>query len=133
MLHAVTWFVVSGLLAVWSLGAWAFHAAAAWAVANAGVIAGGASTVPLRVPDWLAPWLPPEVAQALASMLSAVAPALEGLVQWVPALGSGLSVLVWVGWGLGTALLVVLGLAVSGTIAVVRRRTARPALSASAA
>jgi len=133
MLHAVTWFVVSGLLAIWSLGAWAFHAAAAWAVANAGVLAGGASTGSLHVPEWLAPWLPPEAAQALAPLLSAFASALEGLVQWMPAVGSGLSVVVWVGWALGAALLVVLGLAVSGTIAVVRRRTARPVLNASAA
>jgi len=133
MLHAVTWFVVSALLALWSLGAWAVHAAATWAVANAGVLAGGGSTAPLRVPDWVAPWLPPEVAQALASMLSGFTPALEGLVHWAPALGSGLSVLVWTGWGLGAALLLVLGVAVSGTIAVVRRRTARPGLSASAA
>jgi len=133
MLHAVTWFVVSGLLALWSLGAWAFHAMAAWALGNAGVLAGGAPTGALRVPEWLAPWMPPEATQALASMLAVFTPALEGLVQWVPTLGSGLSVVVWVAWALGAALLVALGLAVSATIAVVRRRTARPRLSASAA
>ena len=60
MFYALSWFVVLSLLALWSLGAWALHAMAA--------LGGGPYRRPggrlrvtqgLRVPDWLAPWMPP--------------------------------------------------------------------------
>ncbi|KQV85529.1 hypothetical protein [Rhizobacter sp. Root1221] len=122
MFYAISWFLVFGLLALWSLGAWAFHSIATWAFANAGILAGGSPTGTLRLPDWIAPWVPPELAQALTSTLSALTPAIQGLVDWMPTLGSGLSVVVWVVWGFGSALLIGLGLVLSGVIAVLRRR-----------
>ena len=75
MLYALSWFLVSSLLALWSLSAWAIHAAAVWAVSNAGVLTGAPSDAAsgaagLRLPEWLAPWVPPEFAQALTSLLS---------------------------------------------------------------
>ncbi len=45
MFYALSWFVVFGLLALWSLGAWGFHAVAVWAVTNAGALAGATSGV----------------------------------------------------------------------------------------
>lgn len=122
MFYAISWFLVFGLLALWSLGAWAFHSIATWAFANAGILAGGSPTGTLRLPDWIAPWIPPDLAQALTSMLSAFTPAIQSLIDWMPALGSGLSAVVWVVWGLGSALLIGLGLVLSGVIAVLRRR-----------
>ena len=69
MFYALSWFVVFSLLALWSLAAWAFHAITTWAASNAGVLAGGSGAAQgLRVPDWLAPWMPPELALAVASM-----------------------------------------------------------------
>lgn len=135
MFYALSWFVVLALLALWSLGAWALHAITAWTVAHAGVLAGGSGVAQgLRVPDWLAPWMPPELAPALESMAAAVGPAIETLLGWVPALEGGLSVAIWVIWGLGSALLVVLGFVATGLIAVLRRRASAPAtLSASPA
>jgi len=38
----------------------------------------------------------------------------------------GLSVAVWVVWGIGSALLIVLGVVLSGLIAVLRRRSNTP-------
>ena len=122
MFYAISWFLVFGLLALWSLGAWAFHSIATWAFANAGILAGGSPAGTLRLPDWIAPWVPPELAQALTSTLSALTPAIQGLIDWMPTLGSGLSVVVWVVWGLGSAMLIGLGLVLSGVIAVLRRR-----------
>jgi hypothetical protein len=62
MFYAIGWFLVFSLLALWSLAAWAFHAVTAWTVSNAGVLAGASwATEGLRVPDWLAPWVPPEL------------------------------------------------------------------------
>jgi hypothetical protein len=81
----------------------------------------------LRVPDWLAPWMPPELAAALESMAAALGPAIDTLLGWVPALDGGLSVAIWVTWGLGSALLVGLGFVATGLIAVLRRRASAPA------
>jgi len=125
MFYALSWFAVLSLLAMWSLAAWAFHAIATWTVANAGVMAGGSgATEGLRLPDWLAPWIPPELAGALASMVSALMPAIEAVLGWAPALAGGLSVAVWVVWGIGSGLLILLGVVLSGLIAVLGRRAA---------
>jgi hypothetical protein len=123
MFHALNWLVVLSLLALWSCGAWAFHAVASWTISNTDVLAGGAGAIGgLRLPDWLAPWLPPEAAVAFASMLEAFMPAVQAVLDQAPALAGGLSVAVWVVWGIGSILLVVLGLVVTGLIAMLRRR-----------
>ena len=126
MFYALSWFVVFGLLALWSLAAWAFHAITAWTTANAGLLAAGSGvTQGLRMPDWLAPWVPPELTLALNSMASALAPATQALLEWAPTLQGGLAVAVWVVWGIGTTLLIVLGFMATGLIAVLRRRASR--------
>ncbi len=123
MFHALNWLVVSGLLAVWSFTAWAFHAVATWSLANTGVLAGTAGAMEgLRLPDWVAPWLPPEVALAFSSTLSAFMPAVEAALNQAPALAGGLSVAVWVIWGIGSLFLIVLGLVATALIAALRRR-----------
>ena len=123
MLYALSWSVTFILLALWSLAAWAFHSIAAWTVSNAGVLAGGSGAIEsLRVPDWLAPWIPPELALAFTSMLSASGPAIEAALDQAPALAGGLSVATWTIWGVGIALIVILGLVCSGLIAILRRR-----------
>ena len=123
MFYALGWFVVFSLLALWSFTAWAFHSITAWAISNAGVLAGGSGvTQSVRMPDWLAPWVPPELALALDSMASALTPTIEAVLGWAPALEGGLSVAVWVVWGIGSVLLVVLGFLATGLIAMLRRR-----------
>ncbi len=124
MLYALSWSVMLILLALWSLAAWAFHSIVAWTVSNAGELAGGQGAIEsLRVPDWLAPWIPPEVALAFTAMLSALSPAIEATLNLAPALASGLSVAVWVVWGVGSALIIILGLVGSRLITVLRRRS----------
>lgn len=127
MFYALSWFVVFGVLALWSLGAWAFHAVAVWVVSNAGTLTGAASGAVsgaegLRLPQWLAPWVPPEIVQAMASLLSGLAPAVEGLLQAAPSLAGGLSVATWVIWAFGSVLLVLLGAGLHLLIAMWRRR-----------
>jgi membrane protein implicated in regulation of membrane protease activity len=129
MFYALSWFVVFGLLALWSLAAWAFHAVTAWTVSNAGVLAGGTGmTEGLRLPEWIAPWVPPELAAALTSVVAAFMPAVEAMLGWAPALAGGLSVAVWVVWAIGSALLIVLGVVLSAMIAAFRRRSTMPAV-----
>jgi hypothetical protein len=86
-------------------------------------VAGGSGAIEgLRLPDWLAPWIPPELGLAFTSVLSSFIPAIEAALQQAPALAGGLSVAIWVVWGLGGALIVVLGLVASGLITTLRRR-----------
>lgn len=123
MLYALVWFVVSSLLALWSLAAWAFHSIMAWTASSAGALAGGSGvTQALRMPDGLAPWVPPELALALDSMASTLTPAIDAVLGWAPAIEGGLSAAVWAVWGIGSVLLIVLGLLATGLIAVLRRR-----------
>jgi hypothetical protein len=121
--YAINWFVVVMLLALWSLTAWAMHALAVWTVSNAGVWSGAASGVGgLRLPDWLAPWVPPEIAQSLDTLLSGLGPVVESLLQAAPAVAGGLGVATWAVWGIGSALLVLLGAGLHLLIALWRRR-----------
>jgi len=127
MFYALSWFVIFSLLALWSLAAWAANAVAVWTVSNAGALTGAASGAAsgvggLRLPEWLAPWVPPEIAQAMTSLLSGLAPVVESLLQAAPTLAGGLTIATWVIWGLGSALLVLLGAGLHLLIALWRRR-----------
>lgn len=127
MLYALGWFVVFSLLALWSLAAWAFHSITAWTISNAGVLAGGSGAIEgLRLPDWLAPWIPSEIALAFTSILSNLTPAIEAVLNQAPAWAGGLSAAVWVIWGIGSVLLIVTGAVAHGLIVMLRRRTSMP-------
>lgn len=123
MFYALSWLVVLGLLAFWSLAAWGLHGVAVWAVSQAGALTGAASGAgALRLPDWLAPWVPADVVQAVMALVSGLAPAIDSLLQAAPALAGGLTVVAWVVWALGSVLLVLLGAALHLLIAMWRRR-----------
>lgn len=131
MFYALSWFVIFSLLALWSVAAWAANAVAVWTVSSAGALTGAASDAAtgatsgiqgLRLPEWLAPWVPPEIAQAMMSMLSGLAPVVESLLQSAPALAGGLTIAAWVIWSFGSALLVLMGAALHLLIAMWRRR-----------
>ena len=121
MFYALNWAVVFILLALWSLGAWAVHGIATWTVSNAGGLAGAAPSLEgLQMPAWLALWLPPEAVLLLSSLPAQVAPFIDTVLAQMPGLAGGLSALVWIGWGIGAALLLVLGLVGSAIIAFAR-------------
>jgi hypothetical protein len=123
MFHALSWLVVASLIAVWSLAAWALHAVAVWTVSTAGALSGaasGASTMAL--PNWLAPWVPPEIVQWASPLLAGLGPVVDSLLQAAPALSGGVTVVTWVIWGIGSMLLVLLGAGLHLLIALWRRR-----------
>lgn len=123
MFYALSWFVVVALLVFWSLAAWALNAVAVWTVSNAGALSGAASGVgSIRLPDWLGPWVPPEIAQSVSQMLAGLGPVVDSLLQAAPALAGGVTVATWVVWGIGSALLLMLGAATHLLIALWRRR-----------
>ena len=122
--YAISWFVVVALLALWSLAAWALHAVGIWTVSNAGALSGAASGVgAVRLPEWLAPWVPQALSQSLTALLSSLGPVVDGLLQATPALAGGVTAASWVVWGIGSVLLVLFGAALHLLIALWRRRS----------
>ena len=123
MFHALSWFVVVALLALWSLAPWGLHAMAVWAVSSAGALSGDASGVGvMHLPEWLAPWVPTEIALSASQLLAGLWPVMDSLLQAAPALANGVTAVTWVIWGIGSALLVMLGAGLHLVIAVWRRR-----------
>jgi len=111
--------------ALWSLTVWAANAVALWTIAQAGTWNGAAAgTASLALPDWLAPWVPLEMAQALTAMLAGVAPMVESLLQSAPALAGGITVAAWVVWALGGIMLLSMGVGLHMLMAMWRRRSA---------
>jgi hypothetical protein len=66
-------------------------------------------------------------------MAAALGPTIETLLGWAPALEGGLSVAIWVIWGLGSAMLVALGFVATALVAVLRRRASAPATASARA
>ncbi len=123
MFYALIWFVVAALLALWSLAAWALQAFAVWSVSNAGALSGAtAGADAMALPDWLAPWVPPEIAQWLNALLAGLGPVVDSVLQAAPALAGGVTVVTWVVWGIGSVLLVLLGVGLHLLVALWRRR-----------
>lgn len=120
MFYALGWILVFSLFAMWSLGAWAFHVATAWALSQAGGIS-GAALGDSALPGWLAAWLPADVLQGLGEMLVGIGPIVDRLVQGAPALAGGLSAAIWVIWAVGSLLLLLTGVGLHALIAFIRR------------
>ncbi|WP_341909733.1 hypothetical protein [Polaromonas sp. YR568] len=126
MAFVLIWFVFIALLALWSLAAWALHAVAVWSFSNVGGLSGVASSgVSIRLPDWLAPWVPAEVAQLWGALVAGLGPLSDALLQAAPALAGGVTVATWVVWGIGSGLLLLLGAGTHVLVALWRRRGGR--------
>ena len=124
MFYALSWFVIVALLTLWSLAAWALHAVVVWTVSHAGALSGAASGVGgIALPDWLAPWVPTELVQAISQLMAGLAPLVDSLLQAAPALAGGLTVAAWVVWAIGGVLLLLLGAGLHVLIALWRRRS----------
>ncbi len=124
MFYALSWFLVFGLVALWSLAVWALHAVAVWSVSNADTLSGVAQGAEgLGLPVWLSPWVPAEEVEAMTALLTDLAPVVEALLQTVPALTGSLTLVSWVIWGLGSGLLLLLGAGLHVVIAMWRRRS----------
>jgi len=122
MLYALSWFVVLALLALWSFAAWALHAVAVWSVSSAGAFSGAApNTASFRLPDWIAVWMPAEVAQTVGALVVGLGPLIDTLLTALPALAGGVTVATWLVWGIGSGLLLVLGVGMNVLIALWRR------------
>ncbi len=120
----LVWAGLFSLPVFWSLGVWLLHAAAAWAAANAGALTGVPDLVQaLGLAQWIAPWVPPEFRGALNAMVAALEPAVAWLVQWMPAMAGGVTVVAWIAWALGAVTLLLTGFAATALLVSLRRRS----------
>jgi hypothetical protein len=123
MLYIANWTLVTLLLGLWSLAAWAFHGIVVWAVTRAPSLTGPAadlSSVP--VPAWLLQFLPVEAIQGLIVGLTETWALLAGFLQAGPSVASGVTVVTWAVWGLGTATLIAVGVAIHLCVSLWGRR-----------
>ncbi len=131
MFYALTWFLSFAFLALWSLACWGLHTVTVWAVASAGALAGGTAAMgAVFIPGWLSAWIPPELAVEFQSLITSLAPMVQAALEAVPALSGTVTVLAWAIWGLGAVALLALAVGAHVLIAVLKRRSARPADSA---
>ncbi|UVH60620.1 hypothetical protein NWF24_14755 [Variovorax paradoxus] len=132
MFYAISWFLSSALLALWSLTCWGLYAVTAWAVSGAGVLAGGASAMnAVPVPDWLRGWMPPGLAQEFGAVIASMGSMVQAALEAVPVLAGAGAVLAWAVWGIGAVILVALAVGFHVLIALLQRR--RPNAIATAA
>lgn len=130
MLYIANWTVVTLLIALWSLAAWAFHGVVVWAVTMAPSLTGPAadlSSVP--VPAWLLQFLPIEAIQGLIVALTETWTLLAGFLQAAPSVATGVTAVTWTVWGLGSAVLLAVGVGIHLCVSLWARRSmgaARP-------
>ena len=125
MWHALVWLLTAACAAGWSLMCWALHQLITgpdWQATGDGAWLDWLTQ--WRIPVWLADWLPLGAIGELQSWLTMLGPWVEAVVTQAPGLLGWLAPLVWVGWGLGLLVLVLLGVVGSVVVAVVRRAVA---------
>lgn len=134
MFYAISWFLALALLALWSVACWSAHAVTLWAVSGAGTLASSGPAVAEQavLPDWLAVWLPPALAQEFGSLVASIGPVIQGALEAVPALSGAISLLAWAVWGLGALVLLALAVGAHVLIALLKRSKAGASQAAAA-
>jgi hypothetical protein len=124
MLYIVSWFFVLTLLAIWSACIWIAHSLASWSLTGIGSVVGQTQQMDrLPIPDWIAAWIPPDLAVAFKATSASVLPWVESALNALPSVGSWLSPLAWTVWGVGFVILAV-GAALLHALVSVSRRAA---------
>lgn len=119
---SIAWICIAVLLALWSLLVWIGHALAGLALSGAAHL--GATTpgdLALRLPDWLASWLPAALMSQLESLLVTAVPLIHGALIHLPSSTGWLTAFSWLLWGLGAFMLLALGAASHALRAVWQR------------
>lgn len=127
MWHLLVWALVALVAVPWTLACLAAH----WLLTGPDWSSGGvqdwmAWLEQWRIPVELAAWLPMEAITALKAWLTALGPWVEQALAMAPALLGWLVPLLWLGWGLGLLVMLLVGVAGSVLVAAVRRPPAAP-------
>jgi hypothetical protein len=99
------WVVVGVLLAVWSAVVWLGQLLLS-------ALLNGAGHLPVKdlaLPEAWTRWIPQGVSESITQALEAAQPLLQTALDTMPALSSGVTVLAWVTWVVGTGLLLLAG------------------------
>lgn len=99
------WSVVGVLLAVWSATVWLGQ----WLLS---ALLGGAGRLPvqdLALPEAWTRWLPQGASESMTQAIEQAQPVLQGVLDSLPALSGGVTVIAWVTWAVGAALLLLAG------------------------
>ena len=118
------WSVVGLLLALWSAVVWLGHLLLTALLGAAGELPVPVVTLP---EDW-ARWLPVEWAESMPRLLAAAGPVVQGVIDSLPALAAGVTVLAWASWAVVAGLLL---LAAGASHAGLRRWQRHPQPAAS--
>lgn len=126
MWHALVWIPTTLLLAVWSLLCWGAQALLTGPDWSAGQPAAWLTWLEQwQIPLWLAAWLPLDAITELKAWLTTLGPWIESALAQLPSLVGWLVPLLWLVWALGGLAVLLLGVAGSVLVAVVRRSTAQ--------
>lgn len=128
MWHALVWAVVAFLAVPWTLLCLGLQ----WLLTGPDWTAGAVRDwLPWieqwQIPVWLAVWLPMDAITALKTWLTTLGPWLDSAIAHAPALLGWLVPLLWLGWGLGVLVLLLLGAAGSALVVAMRRPPRRAA------
>lgn len=105
------WLLFGALALAWTAGAWLTAAVAQWsaqALATGTAEAAGRAVAAWPVPPWMALWVDPQWVKALQDMVAWTLDTGQGLLPWLGTAMGWLVPLVWVGWGFGLVVLLVL-------------------------
>lgn len=111
MLTAFIWITAAIGLALWSLLVYAFHALGQWslqAVAQSGAPLEQAGTEAIR--QALPAWVPAGWAEWVEPLLQSASSALGLLSATLPWMATGIDVIAWLSWAVGSAVVVLLAL-----------------------
>jgi hypothetical protein len=99
------WVVVGVLLAIWSAVVWLGHLLLT-------AVLGGAGHLPVKdlaLPEAWTRWIPQGISESIAQAIEAAQPMLQTALDTMPALATGVTVLAWVTWAVGSLLLLLAG------------------------
>ena len=123
--HVLAWVLVLIVLGGWSLLCWAGHAILTWGGWSQG-LDWTQSVGQIELPGWMVSVFGLEWVTWLQKLLLDFGPTLHGWVSGLPDVSGWIGGVVWLVWGVGSLVLVFLGMVASGLIAIARRAAASP-------
>lgn len=122
----LVWGIVALLAVLWSAGIAVLASASGWLARSADQAAGSVKDLSgLTLPPWVEAWLDPTWREALVALATWLQEVLAWVTPWIGPVLEWVAPLLWVFWGIGMVLLLLL--AVGGQFLIGRMRPARAA------
>ncbi len=122
----LVWGIVALLAVLWSAGIAVLASASGWLARSADQAAGSVKDLSgLTLPPWVEAWLDPTWREALVALATWSQEVLAWVTPWIGPVLEWVAPLLWVFWGIGMVLLLLL--AVGGQFLIGRMRPARAA------